>query len=103
MNYKLFEYFLLYQGDKISVNDLDKLETLDNYEFPLKTNGEIKFSTKIYTNKNYSYKHSAGDEVGKLHLYNNGNLLCEAKIFLDNNLSKNSFVYYLKAIFKVFK
>ncbi len=80
-----------------------KLETLNNYEFPLKTNGEIKFSTKIYTNKNYSYKLSAGDEVGKLHLYNNGILLCEAKIFLDNNLSRNSFIFYLKEIFKIFK
>lgn len=80
-----------------------KLETLNNYEFPLKTNGEIKFSTKIYTNKNFSYKLSAGDEVGKLYLYNNGKLLCETKIFLENNLNRNTFIYYIKEIFKFFK
>lgn len=80
-----------------------RLETLNNYEFPLKTNGEIKFSTKIYTTKNFSYKLSAGDEIGKLDLYNNENLLCEVKIFLDNNLNRNSFIFYLKEIFKFFK
>lgn len=80
-----------------------KLETLNNYEFPLKTNGEIKFSTKIYTNKNFSYKSSAGDEIGKLYLYNNGNLLCKVKIFLDNNLKRNSFIFYLKYFFKLIK
>lgn len=80
-----------------------KLETLDNYDFPLKTNGEIKFNTKIYTIKNFSYKLSAGSEVGKLYLYNNNDLLCECKILLENQLNRCSSTYYFKKIFEVFK
>lgn len=80
-----------------------KLEVLDNYDFPLKTNGEIKFNTKIYTIKNFSYKLSSGDVVGKLDLYNNNELLCEIKIFLDNDLDKSSSKFYFKKIWEVFK
>lgn len=76
-----------------------KLETLENYDFPLKTNGNVKLNTKIYTIKNYSYKLSSGDQVGTLYLYNNNNLLCEIKILLENQLNKNSQQYYLNKIF----
>lgn len=103
-----FENFNNYIDNSISLEKTTdipkfKLEVLDNYDFPLKTNGEIKFNTKIYTIKNFSYKQSDGDEVGKLYLYNNNELLCEAKIFLDGNLNKNSSRFYLKKIFEVFK
>lgn len=80
-----------------------KLEVLDNYDFPLKTNGEIKFNTKIYTIKNFSYKLFSGSEIGKLYLYNNNDLLCECKILLENHLNKSSSTYYFKKIFEVFK
>lgn len=80
-----------------------KLETLNNYEFPLKTDGNVKLSTKIFTIKNFSNKLSPGDHVGTLYLYNNTDLLCEAKIFLDNRLQRNTSSYYFKKVFTVFR
>lgn len=103
-----FENFNNYIDDSIfleKTTDMPKfkLEVLDNYDFPLKTNGEIKFNTKIYTIKNFSYKLVSGDEVGKLDLYNNNELLCEARIFLDNELDKCSSGFYFRKIWEIFK
>ncbi len=80
-----------------------KLEILDNYDFPLKTNGEIKFNTKIYSIKTFSYNLSIGDEVGKLYLFNNNDLICKCKILLDNQLNRCSSKYYFMKSLEVFK
>lgn len=80
-----------------------KLETLQNYNFPLKTDGNLKLNTKIYTIKNFSHKLTFGEQVGTLYLYNNIDLLCESKIFLDNKLEKNDYRYYFREILKCFK
>lgn len=75
------------------------LENLDNYDFPLITNGTINLHTKIYTIKNFSYKYSSGTQIGTLYLYNNNDLICTSKIILDNNLRKNSWKFYFKKSF----
>lgn len=80
-----------------------KLETLSNYDFPLKTDGNLKLHTKIYSIKNFSPNLSVGEQVGSLYLYNNNNLLCESKIFLDNSLKRNNYRYYFNEILKCFK
>lgn len=56
-----FEDFKNYIQDSIileKTTDIPKfkLETLPNYEFPLKTNGNVKLHTKIYNITNFSYK-----------------------------------------------
>lgn len=103
-----FENFTSYIQNDIHLEktmDLPKfkLEILENYEFPLKTNGSIKLNTKIYNITNFSYKLSSDTQVGTLYLYNNDEFLCSSKIFLENNLEKNSWKFYLKKIFEVFK
>ncbi len=103
-----FSKFNNYIADSIfleKTTDIPKfrLEILENYEFPLKTNGYIKLNTKIYTIKNFSYKLSINSEVGKLYLYNNNDLLCECNILLDNQLNRCSSEYYFKKIFEIFK
>ena len=80
-----------------------KLEVLDNYEFPLKTNGHVKLNTKIYTIKNFSSDFTMGEQVGTLYLYNNNDLICESKILLDNELKRNSWMFYFKNFFEIFK
>lgn len=80
-----------------------KLEVLDNYDFPLKTNGQVKLNTKIYTIKNFSYNFTSGEQVGTLYLYNNNDLICESKILLANELKRNSWMFYFKNFFEVFK
>ncbi len=79
-----------------------KLEALDNYSFPLETNGTVQLSTKIYTMNKFSSNVSKGTKVGKLYLYNNESLLCEMDITLENQLSKNTWNYYFWYIIRNF-
>ena len=91
-------YFL----EKTTDTPILKLENLDNYYFPLETNGSVQLATKIYTINKFSSNISKGTQIGKLYLYNNNNLLCEANITLENELSKNTWNYYFWYIIKNF-
>jgi len=91
-------YFL----EKTTDTPILKLENLDNYYFPLETNGTVQLSTKIYTMNKFSSNVSKGTKVGKLYLYNNESLLCEMDITLENDLSKNTWSYYFWYIIRNF-
>lgn len=86
--------------EKTSTIPILELETLENYDFPLKLDGNIKFNTKIHTINNFSSKMNISSIVGTLYLYNNDNLICSTNIFLKNILIPNSWNYYFKNIFK---
>ena len=77
-----------------------KLQKLDNYDFPLKTNGDVKLHTKIYMINKFSPNILTNSKVGTLQLYNNNELLCKTDIILENTLSKNSWSYYFHNILK---
>ena len=98
-----FKNYLTYYKDKIYLEKttdfpIFKLEELNNYSFPLKTNGEIKLSTKIFIINKFSPKITKGTKVGSISLYNNDNLLCETSIILTNQLKINSWKFYYKKI-----
>lgn len=78
------------------------LGELDNYIFPLETNGNLKLSTKVYILNKFSPKLKKGSKIGTFYIYNNDNLLCSTDIFLENNLTKNNWKYYYKNILKFF-
>lgn len=83
-----------------------KLKELDNYNFPLKTDGSIQLSTKIYTINNFSFNTPKDSIIGTLYLYNTSNNtipICTVDIILDNELKKNTYIYYFKKIFYIFK
>lgn len=77
-----------------------KLQKLDNYDFPLKTNGDVKLHTKIYMINKFSPNILTNSKVGTLQLYNNNELLCKTDIILENTLNKNSWSYYFHNILK---
>lgn len=77
-----------------------KLEHLENYDFPLATNGNIKLYTKIYTIDKFSPNILVNSKVGTLFLYNNNNIICKVDIILENTLNKNPWYYYFKNILK---
>ena len=84
--------------DKTTTTPILKLQSLDNYEYPLKKEDISNLSTKIYTINKLSYNTPAGSKIGSLCLYNGDSLLCETDIILDNTLCKNSWKYYFKKI-----
>lgn len=98
MNYFNKNYFL----EKTTDTPILKLEKLDNYYFPLETNGTVQLSTKIYTINKFSSNINSGSQIGRLYLYNNNDLLCETDIILENELSKNTWNYYFWYIIKNF-
>lgn len=97
-NYINSYYNKNYILEKTSDIPMLELEKLNNYKFPLKTNGNIKLNTKIYTFNKYSYSSISNTNVGKIELYNNNDLICSSNIFLKNSLSKHSINYYFRFI-----
>lgn len=100
-----FNEFLSYSSDKFilsktSTTPLLELDTLSNYKFPLKLDGNIKFHTKIHIINNFSPNTKKGSIVGSLDLYNNEDFICSVNIILKNTLEPNRYNYYLKNIFK---
>ena len=89
--------------EKTTVIPKLKLQKLENYEFPLKANGNLRLNTNIYVIEKFSPEISANSKVGTIQLYNNTDLLCETDIILENSLTKNSWSYYFKNILKIFK
>lgn len=85
-------------------NDLPiiKLEEIDNYLVPLKTDGNIKLSTKIYMPNILSTNIDNKQVIGNLYIYNDTNLLCSLNIYLENRLSPNSWQFYYKKILNFF-
>ena len=86
--------------EKTCTTPILELESLSNYEFPLKLDGNIKFNTKIYTIYNFSSQIQSSSKVGTLYLYNNDKIICSVNIILKNTLIPNSWNYYFKNIFK---
>ncbi len=100
-----FNEYILYNSkkfvlEKTSTNPILELETLSNYNFPLKLDGNMKFNTKIHTINNFSSQTEAFSKIGNLYLYNNNTLICSVNIILKNTLTPNSWNYYFKNIFK---
>lgn len=89
--------------EKTSTIPILKLQELENYDFPLKTNGNIQFYTKIYVLDKFSPNTLVNSKVGTLQLYNNSELLCKIDIVLENTLNKNNWKYYFYNILKIFK
>lgn len=79
-----------------------KLNDLENYYYPLETNGNLNLSTKIYITNKFSPKISKNSKIGTLYVYNNDNLLCLTDIILENALSQNTVIFYFKKILSIF-
>lgn len=100
-----FENYLKYNSNNFILSKtvstpILELEELSNYKFPLKTNGDIRFNTKIHIINTLSAKTSKNSIVGTLELYNNNDFLCSSNIILKNDLVPNNWNYYFKDIFK---
>lgn len=103
-----FENYILYFNkvcllEKTSTTPVLKLETLENYEYPLSLNNSIKLNTKIYTFNKFNPDTKPTSKVGILQLYNGNNILCDIDIYLENQLIKNNWKYYFKNILLKFK
>lgn len=89
--------------EKTITTPILKLETLENYDFPLSTNEALKLHTKIYTLDTFNPDILPGSIVGTLHLYNDKTLLCQVNILLENKLIRNDWKYYFQTIFSSYK
>ena len=79
------------------------LEKLSNYYFPIKLDGNQKFSTKLYIQPKFSFKQPSNTIVGKLSIFNEYNFCSSLNIYLNNSLSKNTWNYYFFNILKNIK
>ena len=85
---------------KTRTSPILKLQQLENYKFPLPINDALELNTKIYTVSSMSPSTNQGSKIGTLELYNGNSLLCTADITLDNELIKNSSLYYFNLIIR---
>ncbi len=85
---------------KTRTSPILKLQQLENYKFPLPINDALELNTKIYTVSSMSPSTNQGSKIGTLELYNGNSLLCTADITLDNELIKNTSLYYFNLIIR---
>lgn len=85
---------------KTRTSPILKLQQLENYKFPLPINDALELNTKIYTVSSMSPSTNQDSKIGTLELYNGNSLLCTADITLDNELIKNTSLYYFNLIIR---
>lgn len=98
--FKEYLHYNKYVLEKTTTKPELYIELDNNYEFPINTQKNNKFSTKVYIQNKFSFRTLKDSKVGTLYLYNEDNLLCEIDIKLKNELIKNSWKFYFKNIFK---
>lgn len=102
-----FEQYLKYfEKNCILYKTVDKpiieIQKKDNYEYPIKKDDMLKFSTKIYSITNFSSEINKGSKIGILTLYNNDKILYSLDITIVNQLEQNTWYYYFKYMLKNF-
>lgn len=70
------------------------------YEYPLSQEEIFNLHTKIYTFTKFSPDISKGNKIGTITLYTDNKILYSLDIILENNLKKNTSIFYCKNILK---
>ena len=70
------------------------------YEYPLSQEEIFNLHTKIYTFTKFSPDISKGNKIGTITLYTVNKILYSLDIILENNLKKNTSIFYCKNILK---
>lgn len=100
------KYLKYFEKNYILYKTVDKplieIEKKDNYEYPIKKDDILKFSTQIYTITNFSSEINKGSKIGILTLYNNDKILYSLDITIVNQLEQNTWYYYFKYMLKNF-
>ena len=99
----IFYFNKMYSLEKTSSTPHLDVEPLENYEFPIPQKDTSNLNTKIYVINNFSSKILPNTTVGKLHVYNNNQLLCTINILLENQLINNDWKFYFTKIISYYK
>jgi len=102
---KSFENYKLYFNKNIILektidSPIIKISEVPNYTFPLQKNSIMDLKTKTFTFSKLHGTSLKDTKIGYLTMYYKGRILYSLDISLDNTISRNTWQYYFKSVFK---